>query len=96
MRFDLHVLGKPDETGHAPTLKLRMLDVPSLDEAVQIAARNASQAEWPEMSALKLFDEGGNEVYRWPAENGLASPGAPAREIKLIEGGGSEELLRDQ
>jgi hypothetical protein len=87
MRFDLHVLGNPDETGQAPTLRLRMLDVPSLDEAVKIARQSASQAEWPDMSALKLFDAGGNEVYRWPGEENQASPGAPAaHEFKLIEG----------
>jgi hypothetical protein len=48
------------------------------------------------MSAVKLFTAGGNEVYRWPNE-GLARL-APQRrhEFKPIEGGGSEELLRDR
>jgi hypothetical protein len=65
MRFDLHLLGKPDEEGYAPTLRLRMLNVESLDEAVRIGMEGVSQARTPTAWGLRLFDELGREVYCW-------------------------------
>jgi hypothetical protein len=76
MRFDLHLLGKPDEEGYAPTLRLRMLNVESLDEAVRIGMEGVSQARTPTAWGLRLFDELGREVYCWSSETKSAQRAA--------------------